>query len=101
MSATLRLTHKSIGVEVRREPFDVIVDGDRVGSVDMNKTFEILIEPGRHSLQVRSGRKSSGTTSFEVADGEIVAYRCTGKRLLPLFLASFFAPSLALVLVRE
>ena|SRR5665213_422131 len=36
MSATLKLTHKAIGVEVRRGTFDVVVDGGRVGSLEMN-----------------------------------------------------------------
>jgi hypothetical protein len=101
MSATLKLTHKAIGAEVRRGTFDVMVDGERVGSVEMNHTIEIPVEPGRHSLQVRSGRKSSGSRTFEAAEGDVVAYRCTGKRFLPIFLASFVVPSLALVLVRE
>ena len=79
----------------------MIVDGERVGSVEMNDTTEIPIEPGRHSLQVRSGRDSSGTKTFEAAEGEVVAYRCTGKRFLPIFLASFVVPSLALTLRRE
>jgi hypothetical protein len=78
-----------------------MVDGERVGSVEMNNTIEIPIEPGRHALQVRSGRNSSGTQAFEAAEGEIVAYRCTGKRFLPIFLASFVVPGLALSLVRE
>lgn len=101
MSATLKLTHKAIGAEVRRGTYDVMVDGERVGSVEMNNTIEIPIEPGRHALQVRSGRDSSGTRTFEAAEGEIIAYRCTGKRFLPIFLASFVVPSLALSLVRE
>jgi hypothetical protein len=101
VSATLKLTHKAIGAEVRRGTFDVLVDGERVGSVEMNNTIEIPIEAGRHALQVRSGRNSSGTQKFEAAEGEIVAYRCTGKRFLPIFLASFIVPSLALSLVRE
>lgn len=101
MSATLRLSHKAIGVEVRRGPFDVLVDGEPAGSVAMNGTFETPVEPGRHTLQVRSGRSSSRTESFEAAEGEVVAFRCTGKRFLPLFLASFVVPSLALVLRRE
>jgi hypothetical protein len=62
MSATLKLTHKAIGAEVRRGPYDVVVDGERVGSV---------------------------------------AFRCTGKRPLPIFLASFVVPRLALKLVRD
>jgi hypothetical protein len=101
VAATLKLTHKAIGAEVRRGTFDVMVDGERVGSVEMNNTIEIPIEPGRHDLQVLSGRNSSGTRTFEAPDGEVVAYRCTGKRFLPIFLASFIVPSLALALVRE
>ena len=101
MSATLKLTHKAIGAEVRRGTFDVIVDGERVGSVEMDATVEIPIEPGRHALQIRSGRDSSGTRTFEAAEGDIIAYRCTGKRFLPIFLASFVFPSLALSLIRE
>jgi hypothetical protein len=101
MSATLTLSHKAIGAEVRRGTYDVVVDGARVGSVEMNDTFEIPVEPGRHHLQVRSGRNSSRTTAFDAADDETVSFRCTGKRFLPLFLASFVVPGLALVLIRE
>jgi hypothetical protein len=101
MPATLKVTHKAIGAEVRRAPYDVVLDGERVGSVDMNDTFEIPVEAGRHTVQVRSGRNSSRTTSFTAADGAVVAFRCTGKRFLPIFLASFVVPSLAIALVRE
>jgi hypothetical protein len=99
--ATLKLTHKAMGAEVRRGTFDVMVDGERVGSIEMNNTIDIPIEPGRHALQLRGGRNSSRTRTFEAAEGEIVAYRCTGKRFLPIFLASFVFPSLALSLIRE
>jgi hypothetical protein len=101
MPATLKLTHKSIGAEVRRGPYDVVLDGERAGSVEMNQTIEIPVEPGRHTLQVRNGRNSSSTQTFDVAEEEIVAFRCTGKRPLPIFLASFLVPSLALKLVRD
>lgn len=100
MSATLKLTHKAIGVEVRRGTYDIEVDGAWVGSVQMNDTTEIPIEPGQHTLRIRSGRNSSRTTTFDAAEGEVAAFRCTGKNLLPVFLASFFVPSLALTLVR-
>ena len=101
MSASLALTHKAIGVEVRRGTYDVEVDGKRVGAVEMNHTIETPVEPGRHTLQIRDGRNSSRTETFDAADGETVAFRCTGKRFLPFFLASFVVPSLALVLIRE
>ena len=101
MPATLKVRHEAIGVEVRRGTYDVVVDGDRVGSVELNDTFETPVEPGRHTLQVRNGRNSSRTKTFDAAEGEIVAFRCTGKSILPIFLASFVVPSLALSLHRE
>ena len=61
MAATLKLTHKAIGVEVRRGTFDVVVDGKRVESLEMNNTVEVSVEPGGHTLQVRNGRNSSRT----------------------------------------
>ena len=101
MSATLKVTHKAIGAEVRRGPYDIEVDAERVGSVRMNETFECSVVPGQHTVQVRNGRNSSRVRTFDTADQEIVAFRCTGKRFLPLFLASFIDSSLALVLVRQ
>jgi hypothetical protein len=100
MSATLKVTHAAIGAEVRRGPYEVVVDGERRGSVAMHGTIELPVEPGRHTLQVRHGRNASSTQTFDAAEGEIVAFRCTGKRFLPLFLASFVVPSLGLKLVR-
>jgi len=100
MSATLKVTHKAIGAEVRRGPYEIDVDGVHVGAVAMNATLEVPIGPGPHTLQVRDRRNSSRVESFDCADGQVVAFRCTGKRFLPLFLASFINPELALVLVR-
>ena len=101
MAAKLKLTHKAIGFEVRRGTYDVVLDGEHVGSLEMNATFEIPLEDGRHTLQVRSGRNSSRTKTFDAADGEIASFRCTGKSILPIFLLSFVVPGLALSLVRD
>jgi hypothetical protein len=101
MPATLKLTHKAIGAEVRRGTYSVVLDGEHVGSVEMNDTFQTAVEPGRHTLQVRDGRNSSRTKTFAAADGETVAFRCTGKSILPIFLLSFLVPSLALSLRRQ
>lgn len=101
MTATLKMSHKSLGVEVRRGTYEVIVDTQRVGLLAMNDTSEISIEPGRHTLQIRSGRNSSRTQIFDATDGQTVAFRCTGKSFLPIFLLSFVVPRLALHLRRE
>ena len=89
MAATLTLTHKAIGVEIRRGTYAVMLDGQHVGSLEMNDTYETPIEPGPHTLQVRNGRNTSRTKTFDAADDEIIAYRCTGKSILPIFLLSF------------
>ena len=101
MAATLKLTHRAIGAEVRRSTYDVVLDGDRVGALELNDPIEIPVESGRHTLQVRNGRNSSRTKTFDTADGETVAFRCSGKSILPIFLLSFLVPSLALSLRRE
>jgi hypothetical protein len=100
MSATLKLAHKTIGPEVRRGTYDVMLDGKPAGSLELNDPIEIPVEPGHHALQVRNGRNSSRTATFDAAEGETVAFRCGGKRILPIFLLSFVVPSLGLSLRR-
>jgi hypothetical protein len=99
--ATIKLTRRTIGVEVRRGTFDVLIDGKQVASLEMDDTINMQVEPGRHTLQIRNGRNSSRTKTVDVAEGQVVAYRCNGKNILPLFLASFVIPSLAISLRRE
>lgn len=101
MPATLQVSHKTLGVEVRRGTYDIVLDGNAAGSVELDETVDIPVQPGHHTLQVRSGRNSSRTKTFDAADGETVAFRCSGKNILPIFLLSFVIPSLALTLHRE
>jgi hypothetical protein len=101
MAATLKLSHKAIGAEVRRGSYDILVDGQNAGSLEMNDTIEIPIEAGPHTLEVRNGRNSSRSQTFDAGESETVAFRCTGKRFLPIFLASFIVPTLAIKLKRE
>jgi hypothetical protein len=76
---------------------------DALGTQDIRPESEpgLPVEPGRHTLQVRNGRNSSRTKTFDAAEGEIVAFRCGGKSILPIFLLSFVVPSVALSLHRE
>lgn len=102
------MTHKAIGAEVRRGDYDVVLDGKRVGSVEMNDTFETPIDPGHHILQVRNGRNTSQTRDFDAADSETITFRCSGKGRVPIpgvgavaFALSFIFPGTALSLHRE
>ena len=101
MAATLKLTHKTIGVEVRRGTYDVLLDGEQAGSLELNETFEMPVEVGAHTLQVREGRNLSKTLSFDAREGETVSFRCGGKRVAPVFIASLVDPKLALSLERD
>lgn len=73
MPATIKLTRKTIGVEVRRGTYDVIVDGKQVASLEMNDTINMQVEPGRHTLQIRNGRNSSRTQTVDAAEGQVIA----------------------------
>jgi hypothetical protein len=101
MSATLKVSRETIGMEVRRGTYDVFVDGERVGSVALHDTLEMPVEAGHHTLQVRRGRNSSRAQTFDATEDADVAFQCGGKRPLPIFLVSFVVPSLALSLRRE
>ena len=70
MAATLKVTHRAIGAEVRRGTYDIVVDGKPAGSVELNETIDIPLERGRHTVQVNNGRSSSRTKTFDVAEGE-------------------------------
>ena len=99
--ATVKLTRHLIGVQIRRGKFDVLVDGTGVASIGAHETIETPVEPGRHTMQLRYGRYSSRTAAFDAAEGQVVAFRCGEKRFLPIFLASFVVPSLAIPLRRD
>ena len=102
MSPTVILERETAGtMELRRKPFQVILDGSPAGSIDRNQTVELPVEPGRHTLQVREGRYSSHAQSFDAAVGTTVRFRCNGAIFWPRYLASIFVPSTGLKLLRE
>lgn len=101
MSATLKLTRQGVGMELRRGTFDVQVDGNRVGSIELHDSLEWPVEPGRHTLRIRKGRYSSPSLTFDVADGQTANFRCHGAMMWPRYLASAIAPTLAISVSRE
>lgn len=102
MPATLMVKREgAVGIELRRAPLQIALDGAMLGSVKRHETFEAPIEPRHHNLQVRLGRYSSATLSFDAADGEIVSFRCHSPMVWPRFLASLIVPSRALSLKRR
>jgi hypothetical protein len=102
VTATLQLVReKNFVMELRRGTFDVLLDGNDVGSIDSHLTIEVPIDPGHHTLQVKAGPYTSPRRPFDAADGETVNFRCSGARTWPVYLASIVKPDLALTLERE
>ena len=101
MSATLRLTRQGVGIELRRGTFHVLLDGNDVNSIEWEATIEEQIAPGQHALQIRAGRYSSEPRSFDVADGDVVTFRCHGAMIWPRYVASIVKADLAISLKRE
>jgi hypothetical protein len=99
--ATLRMTRKGFGIELRRGRFEIVVDGRNIGSLNYGDTVETQVEPGHHTLRIRAGRYSSRDRSFDAADGGEVSFRCHGANLWPVWAVSFVMPDLAISLTRE
>jgi hypothetical protein len=101
MPAILRLTRERFGIELRRGKFEIVVDGRSTASIEHDGTVEVPVEPGHHTLRIRSGRYSSRELSFDAADGEVISFRCYGANLWPVWLVSFVLPNLGIWLKRE
>ncbi len=101
MAAILKLTREGVGMELRRGTFDVLVDGQRAGSIELHDSLEWPVEPGRHTLRIRKDRYSSPDVTFDVADGQTASFRCHGAMMWPRYVASAVVPTLAISLHRE
>jgi hypothetical protein len=101
MTATLKLTRDpSIGIELRRGTFEIFVDGSSAGSIEFHQTVETPVDPGHHTVLVRKGRYSSQRRSFDVADGDVVTFNCSGVRIWPTYVASLIVPNIGISLRR-
>jgi ABC-2 type transport system ATP-binding protein len=78
-TATVRVTRTGQGQGGGR-PWEVLVDGVVVDSVNRGETRELPVEPGHHTLRVRSrGIFGSPERSFEAADGHVVGFSCRAR----------------------
>jgi hypothetical protein len=105
--ATLRLSRGYAGNPIsgllsgKNERWNIALDGRVVGQLAYEETVEVSVVPGHHSLRLGQGRHLSPRRSFDVADGEVVSYRCHGPRFPPVFLAGAIKPDLWIALKRN
>jgi len=91
--ATIRLSRAgSLSPLLGMETWNISIDGR-----------EVSVTPGRHSLLLRGrGRNRSPLRAVEVAEDEVVSYRCHGPRYGPLnVVAALIKPDLWITLKRE
>src|ERR1700693_229148 len=88
MSAPLKLTHKTIGVEGRRGTCDAVVDGEACRDPRTERDHR---HTGRtwtaHSTSPQRP-KLQPNQDLRRRQGEIASFRCSGKSILPNFLLS-------------
>ena len=83
MTSTVTLEHAATGaIELRRSPFQIILDAKPAGSIDRHQTVELHVQPGHHTVQVKAGRYTSPARSFDAADGATINFRCNSRSAL-------------------
>ncbi len=66
MSSTLTLKREATGaIELRRNTFEIVLDDNPAGTIDQHQTVELQVDPGPHTLQVKTGRYSSPARTFQ------------------------------------
>jgi hypothetical protein len=97
MPSTLTLERAASGaMELRRSPFEILLDGNPAGTIEHHQTVDIQVETGPHTLQVKAGRYSSRLRHFDAADGTHINFRCNSAILWPQYIASLFVPTIGL-----
>jgi hypothetical protein len=101
--ATLRLSRawSGIGIGAQSEEWNIGIDGTVVGSIANKETVEVSVEPGHHTLRLGSGRHRSAERPFDVAQDEVVGFRCHAPRIWPMLVAALVNPNLWISLRRE
>jgi hypothetical protein len=84
-----------------RHPFDISIDGKIIDSLAMRETAELPVEPGRHVLRLRSGRRRSPERSFDATEGDVISFSCHGAMVWPTYVASLVKPDLGIALKKE
>jgi hypothetical protein len=94
-------TWSGIGIGAQSEQWNIAIDGIVVGSIANKETVEVAVEPGHHTLRLGSGSHRSAERSLDVAEDEVVGFRCHGPRIWPMLVAALVKNDLWISLRRE
>ncbi len=85
--ATLRIARRrgKMNTSRRGRAWSVLLDGINVGSIVNEQTLDLSMEPGRHTLRLRSTRYLlSPEQSFDAFDDQTLGYVCEPRSLSPI-----------------
>ena len=101
--ATVRLSRmwSGLGIGLQGEIWAIVLDGTIVGRIANQETVEVAVRPGRHRLRLGEGRHVSPERSFDIAEDEVVSFRCHGPRFWPQLIAAAVVPNLWISLSRS
>jgi ABC-2 type transport system permease protein len=93
-TATLKLSRRWGGVIDRNREWQILIDDNVVGSIASQKTVELPVEPGHHTVRLSSHRHTSPKRTFEAGDGQVVSFWCRAAMMWPVYLAALIKPDL-------
>lgn len=86
-TATLTVARGWSGIDGR--DWEIIVDGQPAGSIGPRQTVELHVEPGQHTLRLRSARRLlSPERPFDATGGQVITFNCHAARWWPRMLVS-------------
>jgi hypothetical protein len=103
MTATLRIERDMpVAVLDRKRSYQILVDGEEIGTIAHEEVFELGIEPGPHTLRLSStGSRRSPERAFTAADDSVVDFVCHAQPLWPLMLMALVIPGRWIALKRR
>jgi hypothetical protein len=56
--------------------YEIILDGENVGSIFATQTISVPVEPGHHSLKMKIDWGGSEEINFSIGSGEEIIFEC-------------------------
>jgi hypothetical protein len=76
-SSTIRLHRTNVPRRDRLQPYRVIIDGERIGTVRNDSTTDFTVPPGEHSVQLKIDWSGSPVLHIRVETGGTILLRAS------------------------
>lgn len=74
------------------EDWRIVLDGKEAGYIAKDGTVELSVEPGHHTLSLRSKRHVSRERAVDLSDGKVVNFSSHEPRVWPMMIAALIVP---------